>query len=141
MDVTIIACCGNLMTETSGLKAHETLAPASARYAKRQMMWGGKVRRDQFRKAKTTAIAASTGQKILFSQRGAMVACSLAAADKPVAGAAVRNINSGDTITEKAHAEIGMITGAKDLARPNSEECVGALDILALDLASALNVP
>ena len=70
MDVTIITCCTNLMNESSGLKAHRTLAPANARYARRQMMWGGQVRlprRERFRTAKTTEIAAMAGQKILAS--------------------------------------------------------------------------
>ena len=42
IDVTIIACCANLMVETLGLKDHRTLAPANARYTRKQMMWGGK---------------------------------------------------------------------------------------------------
>src|SRR5467141_3890000 len=98
MDVTIIASNTNLLSEKSGLKAHRTLAPATARYAKRQIMWGGKVRRDQFRTTKTTEIAASAGQKILFSGRGAMTLCSLAASVKPVGRPVVRNINNGCTI-------------------------------------------
>jgi hypothetical protein len=73
MDVTIVSCRINLMAENSGLKAHRTLAPASARYAKRQMMWGGRVSLDQFRMTKTTEIAARAGQKILFSRRGVIM--------------------------------------------------------------------
>src|ERR1700730_2513891 len=40
-DVTTITCCTNLIDELSGLKAQRTLAPANARHAKRQRMWGG----------------------------------------------------------------------------------------------------
>jgi hypothetical protein len=57
------------MNESSGLKAHRTLAPANARHARRQMMLGGKLSLKRFRPAKTREIAASAGQKILFSGR------------------------------------------------------------------------
>src|SRR5262249_32599510 len=70
MDVRIIACCVNLMNERSGLKAHRTLAPASARYAKRQMMWGGKVSLDQFRMTKRRRSQRAQARKI-YSPRGA----------------------------------------------------------------------
>src|SRR5215510_5059636 len=70
MDVTIVTCSTNLMSENSGLNAHKILNPANARYANSQMMWGDKVNRDQFRAARTTAITASAGQIILFSGRG-----------------------------------------------------------------------
>jgi hypothetical protein len=79
------------MNESSGLKAHRTLAPANARYARKQMMCGGKVtlpRRERFRTAKTTEITAIAGQKILFSGRVSMRLCS------DVAG----KVNNGDTI-------------------------------------------
>ena len=61
------------MNEISGLKDHETLAPANAKYAKREIMWGGKVSLDQFRIAKMMEIAAIAGQKILCSSRGAIM--------------------------------------------------------------------
>src|SRR6516162_4811323 len=77
IDVTIITCSVNLVKENSGLKAHRMLAPANIRYARRQMMWGGKVSLERFRKAKTREIAASAGQKILFSRRGARLSASL----------------------------------------------------------------
>jgi hypothetical protein len=57
------------MNESSGLKAHRTLAPANARYARRQTMLGGKLSLERFRATKTREIAASAGQKILFSGR------------------------------------------------------------------------
>jgi hypothetical protein len=88
MDVTIISCSKSLLSENSGLKAHRTLAPARARYAKSKMMWGGKASLDQFRMAKITEIAASAGQKILFSTRGAMMLSP-----------GVTYINNGDTIS------------------------------------------
>src|SRR5580693_1214635 len=97
MDVTIITCCTNLMNESSGLKAHRTLAPANARYARRQMMWGGKVsltRRERFCAARTTEIATSAGQKILFSGRGVIKLCRL---DMPAVGLGMTTANSGDT--------------------------------------------
>jgi len=102
------------MNESSGLKAHMTLAPARARYARRQMMWGGIVRRERFRTAKTTEIAAMAGQKILGSGRGSIMLCSVWAGS-PV----TKNIN-GITIKAKTHAEIGTIAhlsiiGAEDL--------------------------
>ena len=54
-------------------------------------MWGGKVSLERFRNAKTTEIAAIAGQKILFSQRVSMRACSeLARSEK--------KSNKGDTI-------------------------------------------
>ncbi len=70
MDVRTITCSTNLVNEMSGLKAHTVLAPANATYARRQTMWGGKVRlrrRERFRTAKTMEIAAITDQKNLFS--------------------------------------------------------------------------
>ena len=56
-------------------------------------MWGGKVscKRERFRTAKTTEIAAIAGQKILFSQRGSMMLCSEVARRKSKS-------NKGDTI-------------------------------------------
>jgi hypothetical protein len=73
IDVRTITCCVNLVNELSGLKAHKTLAPANIRYARRQMMWGGKIgllKRERFRTANTTEIAAIAGQKILFGMPG-----------------------------------------------------------------------
>src|ERR1700726_940966 len=67
-DATTITCCTNLINELSGLKAHRTLAPANATHAKRQRMWGGQTslpKREGFRMAKRTEIAAMEGQKIL----------------------------------------------------------------------------
>ena len=129
------------MNECSGLKAHRTLAPASIRYVRRKMMWGGKrsrTRRERFRTAKPTEIAAMAGQKILFSERLCMMLCSVSP------GPPLMKSSSGDTIMAKAHAEIGTIAhvsrkGVEDLARLNSKECIDAFDILALD--SALDVP
>ena len=69
IDVTIITSCTILMKESSGFTDYRTLAPASARYAKRQIMWGGNVRRERFRNTKTMEIAVTTGQKILLSGR------------------------------------------------------------------------
>src|SRR5262249_10536221 len=69
MDVRIITCCANLMNDSSGLKAHRTLAPANTRYARRQMMLGGRLSLERFRPAKAREIAASAGQKNLFSGR------------------------------------------------------------------------
>jgi hypothetical protein len=40
MDARIITSWIKPMSELSGLKAHRTLAPASARYARRHMMRG-----------------------------------------------------------------------------------------------------
>jgi hypothetical protein len=91
------------MNESSGLKAHTTLAPANARYTRRQMIWGGKVTRERFCTAKTTEIAARAGQKILFSGRDSMTLCSV------LIGGEVKKINKGDTIKAKTHAEIGRI--------------------------------
>jgi hypothetical protein len=118
------------MNESSGLKAHRTLAPANARYARRQMMWGGKVRRDRFCTAKETAIAAMAGQKILFSGRG------MALWSVSVPGETIK-MNKGETIKAKTHAEIETIAylsimGVEGLGWPDSKECIGALDILVL---------
>jgi hypothetical protein len=115
------------MDENSGLKAHRTLAPANARYARRQMMWGGKVRRERFPTAKTTEIAVMAGQKILFSGWDAIRACSV------WGKGLVIKINNGDTIKAKIHAEIGTIAhlsiiGVGDLGRLDSKECIEALD-------------
>jgi hypothetical protein len=60
-----------------------TLAPAKARYAKKQMIFGGQLslaRRERCCKAKTTEIIAMIGQKILFSGRDTPVA--IASADE-----------------------------------------------------------
>ena len=133
MDVTTIISCTNLMNESSGLKAHRTLAPANARYASRQMMWGGNVRlprRERYLTANPTEIAAIAGQKILGSRRGCIILCSV------WAGPVVTKINNGITIAEKTHAEIGinahLSNGVEDLARPNSRESIVALGIMAL---------
>jgi hypothetical protein len=40
IDIRTITCCMYLVSEISGLKAHETLAPANATYARKQIMWG-----------------------------------------------------------------------------------------------------
>src|ERR1700730_12901127 len=128
IDVIIITCCTNLMNESSGAKAHRTLAPANARYARRQTMWGGKeslLRRERVRTAKMMEIVANAGQTILFSGRFSMRLCSVSLTP------AARTSN-GDTTVAKTHAEIGTIThlsiiGVEDLARPNSKECTEAL--------------
>jgi hypothetical protein len=96
-------------------------------------MWGGKAslpKRERFRTAKTTEIAAMVGQKILFSGRGSNILCSVSA--EP----AVTKSNNGYTIKAKTHAKIGTIAhlsiiGVEDLPRPNSKECFEALGILA----------
>jgi hypothetical protein len=95
------------MNELFGLKAHRTLAPAKARYANKQMMWGGQVslpRRERFCAAKTAEIAAMAGQKILFSGRASAPRVALSSV-----WTSVREINNGDTIKAKTHAEIGRI--------------------------------
>jgi hypothetical protein len=102
------------MNERSRLKAHRTLAPANVRYASRQMMLGGQVRRERFCTANTTEIAAMAGQKILVSGRAASVWGS----------GELRKINNGDTIKAKTHAEIGTIAnlsiiGVEKLGRSN----------------------
>jgi hypothetical protein len=104
------------------------------------MMWGGKVslpRRERFCAANTTEIAAMAGQKILFSGRGSITLCTVWTLGT------VTKINNGAAIKAKTHAEIGMIAhlsivGVEALGRPNSQECIEALDILAL-LASTLD--
>jgi hypothetical protein len=74
-------------------------------------MWGGQVRRERFCTAKTTEIAASAGQKILFSGRGVVSRFWTSAADKPlVAAPALENAHNGPTIVVKTHAKIGPIT-------------------------------
>ena len=108
------------MNESSGLKAHRTLAPANARYTSRQMMWGGKVTRERFCAVKRTEIAAAAGQKIL----GRMSLCITSARGKA-------KRNKGDTIRAKTHAEIGTIVylsiiGVEDAGRLNPKECIEA---------------
>src|SRR6516165_3105998 len=108
------------MSERSGLKAHRTLAPANARYAKRQMRWGGKVdlpRRERFCAANATVIAVMAGQKILFSGRASIMLCSVWTSGE------VTRINNGDNISAKRHTAIGMIAhlsivGEKNLDGP-----------------------
>jgi hypothetical protein len=102
MDVTIIATTTNLVREVAGLTDHKTLAPASARYARRQTMWGGQAsptRRERFRTAKITEITASAGQKILFSGWGVVRSLCMSARDE-IWGlvTAVAKFNSGDII-------------------------------------------
>ena len=75
--MTIIACRANLVAEISGLKAHRMLVPANARYTSRQITLGGRVRRERFCRIKMTEIAARAGQKILFSGRASIAACSV----------------------------------------------------------------
>jgi hypothetical protein len=103
------------MNEISGLKAHRTLAPANAKYARRQIRLGGKVRRERFRTVKMTAIATMAGQKILLSRR-----CSVMRACGFKCSGEVPKSNNGDTIKVKTHAEIGTIAhwsiiGVEDL--------------------------
>jgi hypothetical protein len=113
MDVTINISRTNLLEEKSGLKAHRALVPASARYAKRHLIWGGKVSLDQFRIIRTRVIAAKVGQKILFSGRGAIMLCSLPATDAPapgpVRGSLSAYLSSGDAISTKTHAKTGTV--------------------------------
>jgi hypothetical protein len=75
IDVTIITWSTKRVNETSGLMAQLTLAPASTRYAKSATMCGGHVRlrrREEYRSARATAIAATIGQKNRFSGRLSM---------------------------------------------------------------------
>jgi hypothetical protein len=96
-------------------------------------MWGGQVSlptRERFRTANTTEITAIAGQKILFSGRASMMLSSEAAGPE-------EKSNNGDTIAAKTHAEIGMIAHlsiirVEDLVRPNSKDCIEALEVLAL---------
>src|SRR5260370_40539283 len=106
MDVTIIACCANLMNETPGLKDHRALAPAKARYTRRQIMWEGKGLRRRVRccTAKTTEIAAITGQNILVSRRISVV------------GSWKIVYSNGETIVAKTHAKIGTIANLSIIA-------------------------
>src|SRR5262249_41741338 len=135
MDVITITCCTNLVNESSGLKAHETLAPANARYAMRQMMLGGQVsvrKREKFCTVRTTQIAVTAGQKILFSIRDALRPCW-----SVWSSSEVRATNNGDTTKAKTHPEIATTTHVSnvtvvDLALSGSKECIGPLDILAL---------
>jgi hypothetical protein len=69
------------------------------------MMWGGQAslpKRERFRKANATEIAAMVGQKILFSRRAPplSIVCWSDGSAK---------LNNGNTITANAHAKIGMI--------------------------------
>jgi hypothetical protein len=94
-------CSTNLVDESSGLKAHNTLAPQKARYASKQITWGGRVNltsRERFCTIKTTEIATKAGQNILFSGRGVIMLCNLAATDVPRKGGGMRTANNGDTI-------------------------------------------
>src|ERR1700729_117929 len=99
------------MNECSGLKLQRTLAPANARYASRQMMWGGKVRRERFCAVNIAAIAAMAGQKILVSGRGAAARVALSSVWRSVTKA----IN-GATTKAKTHAEIGRIANLSMIA-------------------------
>jgi hypothetical protein len=86
------------MNESSGLKAHRTLAPANARYTRRQMMWGGQAKlakRERFRTAKRTEIAARAGQKILFSGWVCIISGRALAIENP---GPLKKSNNGDTI-------------------------------------------
>src|SRR5262249_17778417 len=133
IEVIIITCCVNLTNESSGLKAHRMLAPANARYAKRQMMWKGKVslpRRERLPMAKTTEIAAIAGQNSLLIRPGSDALSSV------LAGEEAKSIN-GPTIVGEEQAKTGIIvnlssTGVEDLVRPVWNECIGGLDILDL---------
>jgi hypothetical protein len=87
------------MAETLGFKDHRTLAPANARYTSKQMMWEGKGlrRRELYCTAKTTEIAAITGQNILVSKRVSVV-------EMP------RTVyTNGEIIVAKTQANIGTI--------------------------------
>jgi hypothetical protein len=77
-------------------------------------MWGGKVRRERFCTTKTTEITVMAGQKILGSERGSTMLCSV------WGGPPVTKIINGITIKAKTHAKIGTIAhlsiiGAEDL--------------------------
>src|SRR5262245_46358170 len=117
------------MNESSGLKAHMALAPANARYTRKQALGRGRVssrNRDRLRKAKTTDIRAMAGQKSLFSGRLSIMVCTVLTAGE------VTKINNGETINAKTHAEIEMtahwsMNGVEDLGRPDSKGRIEAL--------------
>jgi len=77
-------------------------------------MWGGQVslpRRELFCTAKITEIAATAGQKILFSGR--------ASAERAAASRVWRSVkksNNGATIKAKTHADIGTIAYLSNIA-------------------------
>src|SRR5262249_9842951 len=121
------------MNESSGLKAQMALAPASARYKRKQTMWGGTVssrNRDRLRTARMTEIRAMAGQKILFSGRLSMMLFTVLTAGD------VTKISSGETIKANTHAEIGTTVHASMTEaggfRPRSRERIGGFDIMAL---------
>src|SRR5262245_48110582 len=93
------------------------------------MMCGGNLRREALRSARMTEIAASSGQKILFSGRDS--------SRQTESSGLQPTIIKGDTIVANTHARIGMIAYASK-TRPtgrafvNSAERVGTLDMLAL---------
>ena len=103
-------------------------------------MWGGQVSLDQFRMAKRTEIAASVGQKILFSRRGALRICCLSRSPQtaPLHEAPHRRKATTAILFQRKHMpKSDIITNLSNIrvegpARPNSKECVEALDILAL---------
>ena len=97
-------------------------------------MWGGKVslpRRERFRTAKTTEIAAIAGQKILFSQRGSMRLCSECGAVGKTRSI-MATLLKRKRMPKSGRLRSCQSIGVEDLARPNSKECIEALDILAL---------
>ena len=96
------------MNERSGLKAHSTLAPANVRYASRQMMCGGKIRRERFCATKATEIAAMAGQKIRVA--------GLTSNECGGTPKTLRKPINGDTIKAKTHAEIGRIANLSIIA-------------------------
>src|ERR1044072_4315237 len=117
------------MNASSGLKAHKTLAPANGRYAKRQTMCGGNVRRERLRSARMTEIAASKGQTILFSGRGSN--------RQTVSVGLQPTIINGDTIVAKTQARIGRIEYRSKIrvagrAGPRPAECIETVVMLAL---------
>jgi hypothetical protein len=129
----------NLLAEKSGLKAHRTLVPASARCAKSHLIWGGKASLDQFLMTRIRAIAPKLGQKILLSKRGAMTLSRISLIEAPLgARVVVRYSNNGDAISAKTHARTGTVVNMSNIESddpgrgPPPKERVDALDILAL---------
>ena len=71
------------MDENSGLKAHETLAPAYNNHENRQIICGGQGSLDQFRMAKIIETPVIEAMKILCSRRGAFMIWFCAAVHQP----------------------------------------------------------
>jgi hypothetical protein len=101
-------------------------------------MWGGHLtRRERFRTAKTTEIAARIGKKNLFSGRSVIRCCTRSTCELAAGRLRSGKFNNGDTISAKATAKIGTIVHPsiirpEDLGRPDLKECIEAVDIMVL---------